>query len=1685
MVMPSHWLRRLRRVALAFLLLVVALVGLLQLPPVATWVARRALSFVPLSPGYRLEVGWVSGNWFTHLRLEDVRLYRDRRELASIASLGLRYNPRRLFGGQIRLRQIAATGVRATARREAGDWDLANVLRRSPDTTTGGGGFAVARLDLDDVGIVAMLAPDSAVRVRELRLRARDLVLGDRVLVTVDTVHGAISPPSDPPLWLTLAARGSATREALRLDPLRLRTDRSDIGGRVVLPRSLDDPRTAGQLDVELAALPLALADLAAMFPAVSPEGTIRLEARADAQGRLATATLGARLDDATLQLTGTTMLGHDAPAVVRLHGEVARLDPSRVLRAAPRAELTGAVDADLRGASLARSDGYARLRLDDSRLGTSRLSALELRAQVRDGRADLALRGDLAGTDLSTSGWARPFDSIPSYRLSGRALNPPGTETLARVLAGREDDPVLELGFRLEGEGTTPGSARASGRAEIAALRRRGERVELGHASMTLADRRLEIRPTLLVAGGRVSAIAVATLGDTLGYLVRDGQLTGVDLGRLLGDTAGGPVSGRFALRGSGAAPPAARAVATVHLDRLQYGERRLEQVRGTVRLESGRAELDLRAGLEGGTLLIEGSGRPFDSVPSFSVGRADIDRVDLGTLLGRPDLAGRVSVRATGQGRWGPRVRSVRGRLEVEPSTLGRIRVSEGTVVARLEGERLSYHASLGTSAGALALAGELRPNAPVPALQVREGRADSVDLGPWLGRSGLRTAISARFSGAASGTDPESMHARLALDLLPSCVNQASLDSGTARLVLDRGALGGTVEVRGEDAELAARLTGQLGEQSVLRTDGSLRIERLARWTGHRDAEGRLEGRFDLETRADSAGLLALGGSVTAGGGVGGVRLETLHLALTPQPGTLVVDTLLLRSNVAALDGGGRLALRGSGAADTLRVRGRSDELAPAASLAGLDSLTMDSTRLALEVAGPAGSWRIRGRAEAWRLLYRSYLAEHLVARGIAGGDSTPPGTLAGDIRLQGGAAGRITLKQAAVAVRYDSMVVLEGNAGLGDGDVRVGLGLAGTRRADTVRVRLGRLELDEGGRAWRLAHPASVVSRPGAMEVEGLELAATDRKLVLDGVLDRRGTSDLTLQVSNLDLDALHAVRLVPMAGRLDGRVHLSGPAANPEADGLLALTVREPDEADIGRIQSRLRWTRRGLRVDAVATQREGGRLTVEGSLPWRLTLQPPDTTSTTGVAGSAAADTMALTVRSDSLDLAFFDPLVPEEVARGLRGRMAIDARVGGAPDDPRAQGTVGLTLFGVELPALDLKYDRGALAGRFERDRFAVDSLVLFTGKDETLRANGAVVLQPLGDPRLDLTARLHDFQISNAPPLRATASGELSLAGSVSRPVLTGRLGLGPSEIVVGAGTGAAVEKVELTPEDLREVARTFGPAVLARSRSGPGLVDRFKLDLQVSFPRRVWFRRQDSPEMNIELAGRIDVRQEPGQEMQFFGQVEPIPGRGGLDLYGRRFDLTEGEIQLQGPATATQLDVTARYRVPTLSGGDDAGVLIDVHAQGRPDSLDLEFSADPTMSQEDIVSYIVTGRPASDNPLVAQGEGVQGGELALNALSGAVAGRAGEELGFDVFQIRQSGAQGLTLTAGRYLGSKLFVSLQQPLQIGSSAEAGATQSSGPGFELEYSLERWLRTTLRGGSLPSGLLFRGRYAY
>ena len=105
--------------------------------------------------------------------------------------------------------------------------------------------------------------------------------------------------------------------------------------------------------------------------------------------------------------------------------------------------------------------------------------------------------------------------------------------------------------------------------------------------------------------------------------------------------------------------------------------------------------------------------------------------------------------------------------------------------------------------------------------------------------------------------------------------------------------------------------------------------------------------------------------------------------------------------------------------------------------------------------------------------------------------------------------------------------------------------------------------------------------------------------------------------------------------------------------------------------------------------------------------------------------------------------------------------------------------------------------------------------------------------------------------------------------------------------------------------------------------------------------------------------------------------------------------------------------------------------------------------------------------------------------GAQIALSGVSQSLSTAAEKELGLDVFQIRQEGLHGLTLTAGRYVGSRVFLSLHMPIELGGDVQQTPGATLGPGFELEYEAQRWLRANVRGGNVPPRFTLRSRYAY
>jgi hypothetical protein len=1291
----------------------------------------------------------------------------------------------------------------------------------------------------------------------------------------------------------------------------------------------------------------------------------------------------------------------------------VAALDPASILPSAPPGKLAGTVRADLRGTALRDTDGTIAVRLEGSQLGETSVGALRLDATLADGRADLVASGSLPAAEFDTRGWARPFDSIPSFRLRGSARQLPGGDAFARTLVG-DSSATLDLRYAIRGSGTELTTARASGRVDLLAVRPAAEPTELGHADVSLAGGRLRARPDLLVGGGHVTALATARLGDNLRLTVRRGRIEDVDLGRLLGDTVARPLSGRFAID---------------YRDRMAHGS--------------------LDADVADGRVAVDASVRVADSLTSFTLARVVVDSVDLSRLADASGPARRLSLTARGTGTW-----------DAE--------------------ERLRYDLAVALAGGRLDVAGTATPTADIPTVAIEEGSLDSVNIGDLLGNPGLETSLNARFTATAAGNS-DSLRAKGTLVLLPSRINAAELDSGRTVVAVEGRTIRGELRAAGPGGSLAARVRGAFDTVGVnVDVSGGLRLERLAQWTGNPRADGRIESRYALRVATDSLGLRALDGTVTAVGAVGDVRIDPLHVSLVPDTGAIRVDTLVLRTNVAVLNGAGRIPLRGAWDRDTLLATGRIFDPAPLASLTGSDTVSLDSGRVVLAVHGGPRGPLATTTANLHRVFMAGNLAEQVTLAASAPLDDFSPSGFRGELTLKGGAYHRLAIPEARVVARFDSLFALDATATLED-TVRFATSLRGTVNGDTIRTTLRQLDLAQ----WSLARPANLVFQGPRFEVDRLELREGRRRIEIRGVLDRERRSDLTLELDSVDLDVLNDLDLSPVPGLVDGSLRLTGTAEAPSLGGKLGLVVRERgDTQQVGRMGTEVVWTTDGLRIDAVAAANEGGFLTVNGSVPIRFALTPADTLDI----DRGVTSTVNLRALSDSFGLAFFTPLLPPDAVRDLRGRLELDMRFGGSLDDPTAEGGFALDSAGMTLPAISVTYDRGTARGELEGDRLRLDQIQLFTGESGSLEARGTVLLRPLDDPRLDLTAELQNFRISDSRELKSVASGQARLTGTVVTPELAGTIRLGRTDLFVGTEAAALqVEEVELTPDDIRKLTRYFGPAVMEATREQPGLVERFALDLDVRMPERVWVRRRRTPQMDIEVAGRINIRQQPNEEMEFYGEVTPVPGRSTIDISGREFRIVEGDVSLQGPVDSTSLDVTAEYQVPAAGNADDEGVIVTVRAVGHPDSLALEFSSDPSMSQEDILSYVVTGRPASDNPLSGTdvGGGSIGEQVAFGALAEAISAQAGEGLGFDVFQIRQEGTRGLTLTAGRYLASRLFLNFQLPLQVGGDARTAPGANLGPGFELEYTARRWLRAGIRGGSISPGFTLRGRYAY
>ncbi|MDF3029587.1 MAG: hypothetical protein K0R03_145 [Moraxellaceae bacterium] len=496
----------------------------------------------------------------------------------------------------------------------------------------------------------------------------------------------------------------------------------------------------------------------------------------------------------------------------------------------------------------------------------------------------------------------------------------------------------------------------------------------------------------------------------------------------------------------------------------------------------------------------------------------------------------------------------------------------------------------------------------------------------------------------------------------------------------------------------------------------------------------------------------------------------------------------------------------------------------------------------------------------------------------------------------------------------------------------------------------------------------------------------------------------------------------------------GRVQLS-------LAGLDLLQLRElmPEGLEIaGQVngQARGQWQRGeapSLRATLAAQQGEF-RLAREGG-------QPPLVLGydRIGLDADAGARSVRLQLGLDSREM----------------GQGRVDARLDPYLEGKPLQGRLDLAGLRIEVlqpffPALTTLAGevsaRGDLSGRLGRPDFRgevtvsngqmafqrlplqiqdIEATLGISGQQAVIRGSmrsgeGGATLEGSADwsavPQLDLALKGSRFRLSQPPELLAEVDPDLRLRIVQKRADLTGTIRVPTGRLNLKPLTARAVP---LSP-DIRVVSAADRESLLVTGNVADWDVN---ADIQLLLGNDVYFHGYG---VNGQLLGGLRLRQQGRRGLEAHGDVE-LGKEARYDAYGQRLEIRRGRLIFAGNLSQPGLDVEAIREVDNK--------VVGVRVQGRANAPEATLFADESMSQEEIVSYLVLGRPLDATGRPETGAGnmtAAAAAIKLGATGGAgLTSRVGETFGISDFAVDAEGSGDDTqFTVSGYISPKLYL-------------------------------------------------------
>lgn len=510
----------------------------------------------------------------------------------------------------------------------------------------------------------------------------------------------------------------------------------------------------------------------------------------------------------------------------------------------------------------------------------------------------------------------------------------------------------------------------------------------------------------------------------------------------------------------------------------------------------------------------------------------------------------------------------------------------------------------------------------------------------------------------------------------------------------------------------------------------------------------------------------------------------------------------------------------------------------------------------------------------------------------------------------------------------------------------------------------------------------------------------------------------------------------------LGGELQIRSELSGVAGSPALTG--EVRVVDPRLSGLDLSDLRMEWDYRHetseLHLEGFL-ERAGNRVaSLEGVFPLELDMRELQRLE------PEASDPFRLEVRSDQIDLALFSSLFPQDQVRNLRGRLTGFWRAEGEVGDVESSGEWSLREGRVRVVPLNLSLQGMEADLSMEGRELVLDRVVVRSGPGRAT-LQGQLELSDMRNPELDLTLTAQQLQVANRTNLNAIIDLNSRITGPLQAAELSGDLAFRSGFVMLENFGEESVEDVELESDT-----------------SGPDIFEQMAIEMSVTFDQQFFIRNRQYLDMEVEIAGAVDLVKQSGSELQMFGALEGVNGY--ARPLGRQFDLDQAQVTFYGPVDNPELDIRTQYSPQRSTEIVTLWYIIE----GTVQDPEFRFDSDPYLELQDILSYTLFGRPfyaleSWQQALSGGGGSSSATDVAMEILIERFGVNATRQLGVDVVEVnnnRTGSGNQTTIKTGWYLGDRTFFAVLNEIS-GSSPKTL--------FMLEYMLTKNLELIVTQG--------------